>query len=98
MEILPEHQPNEIYIDNAAATRIYNDQNFRRVRHMEIYYLYSIQEVEAFNARLNHIDTLDMTADLNTKVLPIQLHYRHLRKIFSNVDEIILPAQHNSTT
>jgi hypothetical protein len=80
--------PAEVYIDNQASKRIFEDQNFRRVRHMELMYQFNATEVAAFNCNMNYIETAENVADIFTKGLSAPTLLRHMSKIYSNVEEL----------
>jgi hypothetical protein len=90
IEMMKPTEMSQVHIDNAAAQIIFDSQNFRNVRHMDLKYQYALHEVQQFKTEINRLSTDEMTADLGTKGLSKQTHYKHLRNIFSNLDEIIV--------
>jgi hypothetical protein len=89
IDLMNTNEMSQVHIDNAAAQMIFDAQNFRNVRHMDLKYQYSLHEVQQFKTEINRLSTDEMTADIGTKSLPKPLHYKHMGNIFSNVDEVL---------
>jgi hypothetical protein len=74
-------EPTLLYGDNmgaiATATNPDGDKT-PRTRHIDIRYHITREALSNGTLRLKYIRTADMTADILTKVLPIEVHRRHM--------------------
>jgi hypothetical protein len=52
-----------------------------RTRHIDIYYHITREALANGTLQLKYIRTEDMTADILTKVLPIEAHRRHMKNM-----------------
>ena len=73
-----------LYSDNmgaiATATNPDSDKT-PRTRHIDIRYHITREALSNGTLRLKYIRTADMTADILTKVLPIEAHRRHMNNM-----------------
>ena len=76
--------PTLLYGDNmgaiATATNPDGDKT-PRTRHIDIRYHITREALSNGTLRLKYIRTADMTADILTKVLPIEAHRRHMNNM-----------------
>ena len=71
-----------IYEDNQAVISfVYNPDQFSKMRHVKIKYMWAREVVERKEAELKFIPTQEMTADIFTKPLGKQAHDYHTRSM-----------------
>jgi hypothetical protein len=80
----PILEPTLIYGDNigaiTTATSPDGDKT-PRTRHIDIRYHITREALATGAIKLKYIRTADMTADLLTKALPIEVHRRHMKNM-----------------
>lgn len=68
-----------IYGDNQGAIALVeNPRSHQRTKHIDIRYHFIRQAYQKSLIQLQYIPTAQMTADIFTKALPQELHYRHM--------------------
>jgi hypothetical protein len=77
-------EPTTLYGDNmgaiATATSPEGDKT-ARTRHIDIRYHITREALANGTLRLKHIRTTEMTADILTKPLPVEVHNRHMKNM-----------------
>jgi hypothetical protein len=74
--------PTIIYTDSTGGlAQISNAWHHERTKHIDIKYHYVRDIVEQGTVLFRHISTHDMSADMLTKPLTRDLHWRHMERI-----------------
>jgi hypothetical protein len=75
-----------LYCDNLGATQLMKDTKFyARAKHIEIRYFYIRNDMVRRNRlRIEHIPLKDQVADMLTKQLPAEKHWRHAQSMGLN--------------
>ena len=79
-----EQDAVRLFVDNSGAVELSRDRkSCHRSRHVDRRY-FKVRELSYEGVlQVEHIDTADNSADVLTKVLPVELHNKHCRRIFN---------------
>ena len=72
--------PTMILVDNQSAQKLIQNPHFhKRTKHIELKYHYIHQVYDQGLIMIDYISTHNMSADILTKPLPSELHWRHIK-------------------
>jgi hypothetical protein len=73
-------KPQLLYADNQSAIAIIKNPGFNeRTKHIDTKYHFVRDAYKNGKLQLEYIPTADMTADILTKALPREAHWRHVK-------------------
>ena len=71
-------QPQEIFVDNQGAIQLAKNPKFHeRTKHIGVRYHFVRDACERNIIRTTYLPTAEMTADILTKILPRETHWKH---------------------
>jgi transposase InsO family protein len=71
--------PQQIFVDNQGAMQLAKDPKFHeRTKHISVRYHFVRDACEREIIRLSYLPTSDMVADILTKALPREVHWKHM--------------------
>jgi hypothetical protein len=71
--------PQQIFVDNQGALQLAKDPKFHeRTKHIAVRYHFVRDACEREIIRLSYLPTSDMVADILTKALPRESHWKHM--------------------
>lgn len=74
-----QQQPQQLYVDNQGAIKLTENPRFHeRTKHIDIKYHFVQEAHEKGLINVKYVPTEDMTADIMTKALPLERHWKHM--------------------